>query len=75
MLLEISSYILSAMSGNLLSEGIVSKNMKKNIKKVIKFNLYVLFIAIIILVAGMIVETFVLNNFETYKLIGTLAFG
>ncbi|MFQ5474533.1 MAG: stage II sporulation protein M [Candidatus Nanoarchaeia archaeon] len=74
MFLEISSYIWAAISGNLLSEGIVNGQARHHIKKIIWYNLVLLIIAIVILIIGMAVETYVLGNFETYATIIDLAF-
>jgi hypothetical protein len=73
--LEGLSYMVSALSGTTLSDGLVKeKLMSKNMGTIFKYNLILLLIAIGILAVGMIVETYVLGNFEVYRTIINLAF-
>ncbi len=75
-LLEGLSYMLSAISGSSLSDGIVKQKTlaSENMKTILKYNLLLLLIAIGVLAIGMIVETYVLGNFEVYRKIITIAF-
>ncbi|RMD57879.1 stage II sporulation protein M [Candidatus Woesearchaeota archaeon] len=73
--LEGLSYMLSAISGSTLSDGIVKEKLiSKKMWNVTKYNLCLLGIAILVLAIGMIVETYVLNNFTTYRKIIMIAF-
>jgi hypothetical protein len=74
--LEGLSYIVSTISGTTLSDGFCrEKFLSRNFLKVFKYNMLFLLVAVLILVIACIVETFVLNNFETYRFIINLAFG
>lgn len=73
--LEGLSYMLAAISGTTMSDGIVKENIfSKPMWKVFKYNCYLLLIAIGVLAVGMIVETYVLGNFATYRNIIQIAF-
>ncbi len=48
--------------------------MSPNMKLISKYNLLLLLIAIGVLAVGMIVETYVLGNFDVYRKIIELAF-
>jgi len=73
--LEGLSYMLSAISGTTLSDGIVREQMmSKRMKLVFKYGLILLGLALCVLAIGMIVETYVLGNFTTYRKIIQLAF-
>ncbi len=75
MFLEGFSYMLSAISGTTLSDGIVKERIgSDNFLVIAKYNLLLLLIAICVLAIGMIVETYVLGNFTTYRTIIQLAF-
>jgi len=73
--LEMLSYILSVISGTVISDGFAKESiLSPRMKSVLVFNLAVLGSAILVLILGAIVETFVLNNFQTYATIASLAF-
>jgi hypothetical protein len=73
--LEGLSYMLSTISGTTLSDGIIKeKLLSKNMGVIFKYNLILLLIAIGVLAVGMIVETYVLGNFATYRTIINIAF-
>lgn len=75
MFLEGLSYMLSAISGTTLSDGIVKERIgSDNFIAIAKYNLLLLLTAICVLAIGMIVETYVLGNFTTYRTIIQLAF-
>ncbi len=74
-LLEGLSYMLSTLSGTTLSDGLIhEKLLSKNMKIIFKYNLVLLLIAIGVLAIGMLVETYVLGNFSTYRTIINIAF-
>ncbi len=69
------SYMLSAISGTTLSDGLVKQSITSpNMKLIWKYNLLLLAIAIGVLAVGMIIETYVLGNFTTYRTIIQIAF-
>ncbi len=73
--LEGLSYMLSAISGTTLSDGLVKeKLMSKSMSVIFKYNLILLLISIAVLAVGMLVETYVLGNFTTYRTIINIAF-
>jgi len=73
--LEGLSYMLSTISGTTLSDGIVKEPlMSKNMKLIFKYNFILLLIAIGVLAIGMLVETYVLGNFNVYRTIINIAF-
>jgi hypothetical protein len=73
--LEGLSYMLSTIAGTTLSDGMVKERfMSKGMQLVFKYNLILLAIAIGVLAIGMIVETYVLGNFSTYRTIINIAF-
>ena len=73
--LEGLSYMLSTISGTTLSDGLVKeKTMSKNMGFIFKYNLLLLLISIAVLAVGMLVETYVLGNFEVYRTIINIAF-
>jgi hypothetical protein len=74
-LLEGLSYMISTISGTTLSDGIVKQQMlTRKMRNILVFNLILLLIGVGVLAFGMLVETYVLNNFETYRKIIMLAF-
>lgn len=74
-LLEGLSYMLSTISGTTLSDGIVKEKIVSNkMLLILKYNLLLLLISIGVLAIGMLVETYVLGNFTTYRTIINLAF-
>ena len=73
--LEGLSYMLSAISGTTLSDGFVKEELtSRNMFVILKYNALLLLVAIGVLAIGMIVETYVLGNFTTYRTIIQLAF-
>ncbi|MCX6708405.1 MAG: hypothetical protein NTW67_02020 [Candidatus Woesearchaeota archaeon] len=69
------SYMLSAISGSSLSDGIVKQKMfSKQMTTILKYNLLLLLAAICVLAIGMMIETYVLGNFDTYRKIIEIAF-
>lgn len=73
--LEGLSYMLSAISGTTMSDGLVKEDFfSKKMWTVFKYNLILLLVAVGVLALGMIVETYVLGNFTTYRAIIELAF-
>jgi len=69
------SYMLSAISGTTLSDGIVNEGItSKNMWVIFKYNALLLLFAICVLAVGMMIETYVLGNFATYRLIIQIAF-
>ncbi len=73
--LEGLSYMLSTISGTTLSDGLVKeKTMSKNMGFIFKYNLLLLLISIGVLALAMLVETYVLGNFEVYRSIINIAF-
>ncbi len=69
------SYMLSTLSGTTLSDGILKEKLLSNKMGVIfKYNFYLLLISIAVLAIGMIIETYVLGNFEVYRTIINIAF-
>jgi len=73
-ILEVFSYIFATISGTELSEGFLKERTAK-LKKIIYVNLLILVLAFIAIIIAAVVETFVLNNFETYRIIISQAFG
>ncbi len=74
-LLEGLSYMISAISGTTLSDGILKeKPASKRMWLIFKYNLILLMIGISVLAIGMMVETYVLGNFTTYRKIISIAF-
>jgi len=68
--LEILSYILAAISGGVISKDVLLEKFESaRFNKVFKYNLWLFIIAIIILIIGGIVETYVLGNVDLYKAI------
>lgn len=75
-ILEIGSYIFATISGTQLSEGILKEKFgSSSFRNMMMINAVILLMAIIVLFLGAMVETFVLNNFETYRVIIQQAFG
>jgi len=69
-LLEISSYIIAVVAGTMISQGMSrEKIISKPFGRVLGNNLLLLLCAVGVLVIAMAVETYVLNNFTTYKTI------
>ena len=75
-ILEVGSYIFATISGAEISEGTLREKFgSSRMQRLLYINLVILLLAIIILLFGASVETFVLNNFETYRTIISQAFG
>ena len=73
--LEMISYILAVMSGSLISSGFAKEDVKgQRMQSVLMYNIALLGAALAVLVIAAAVETFVLNNFDTYAKIAELAF-
>jgi len=69
------SYMVSTISGTTMSDGIVREKLLSNrMWLIFKYNLVLLLIGIGILFIGMVIETYVLGNFTTYRTIINLAF-
>ena len=75
-ILEIGSYIFATISGSEISESILKEKFgSEAFGNILAINAIILLFAIVILLLGAAVETFVLNNFETYRVIIQQAFG
>lgn len=75
-LLEMGSYILAVISGTVISNALAREQIiSKRFGKVLLVNLVILGIALLVLLLGGIVETYVLDNFTTYQRIIQLSFG
>jgi len=73
--LEGLSYMISAISGTTLSDGITKEKLvSTKMWKIAKYNLILLLIGIGVLAIGMLVETYALGNFDVYRTIINLAF-
>lgn len=69
-LLEMSSYVIAVVAGTMISDAMAKeKILSKAFGRVLASNLLLLLCAVGVLAIGMIVETYVLNNFTTYKTI------
>jgi hypothetical protein len=69
------SYMLSTISGTTLSDGILKeKLLSKKMGLIFKYNFILLLIAIGVLAIGMVIETYVLGNFQLYRTIINIAF-
>ena len=74
-ILEIGAYIFATISGTELSEGFLKERFgSPAFRNLIAINALILLLSILVLVAGAAVETYVLNNFETYRTIISQAF-
>lgn len=75
MILEILSYILSAIAGTLLSDGVVNMRIASSgFAREVRHVMVLFIAAIVVLVIAGLVETFVLGNFKTYSTIISLSF-
>ncbi|MBW3019113.1 stage II sporulation protein M [Candidatus Woesearchaeota archaeon] len=73
--LEGLSYMVSTLSGTGLSDGLVKEKIMSNRMFIIaKYNLLLFLISLSILCIACMIETYVLNNFTTYRMIINLAF-
>ena len=67
MMLEAISYFLAAISGSIISKDVILEDFASDrFFGVFSFNLYLLFVALIFLVLGAAVETWVLDNVSIY---------
>ncbi len=67
-ILEISSYILAALSGGVISKEVLLKRFNsKRFNKVFLYNFQLVLVALILLILGALVETWVLNNVTLYS--------
>ena len=70
MMIEAMSYFLAAISGSVISKDVLLEKLDSDrFMEVFSFNLYLLFAALVFLVLGCLVETFVLENATTYRTI------
>ncbi|MBU0456774.1 MAG: stage II sporulation protein M [Nanoarchaeota archaeon] len=75
MILEAISYFLAAISGSVISKDVILERFASDrFFEVFGFNLYLLLFALIFLVLGAAVETFVLENVVTYQEIIRMSF-
>ncbi|MBU1854649.1 MAG: stage II sporulation protein M [Nanoarchaeota archaeon] len=66
--LEILSYITGAISGGVISKDVLLEKFEsKRFKEVFNYNVWLFLIAVLILIIGALVETFVLDNITIYK--------
>ncbi len=75
-IIEALSYVVASVSGSVMSDALGrEKGFSYTMSSILKHNLILLGVAILILVFGAGVETWVLQNVETYRLIINAAFG
>ena len=68
MILEALSYFLAAISGSVISKDVILEEFASDrFYEVFGFNLYLLLFALLFLLVGALVETFVLNNVDIYR--------
>ncbi|MEW5896365.1 MAG: stage II sporulation protein M [Nanoarchaeota archaeon] len=68
MILEAISYFLAAISGSVISKDVIMEEFaSQRFFEVFGFNLYLLLFALVFLVLGALVETYVLDNVWTYQ--------
>lgn len=68
MILEALSYFLAAISGSVISKDVILEEFASDrFMEVFGFNLYLLLFALVFLLLGAIVETFVLTNVDIYQ--------
>lgn len=68
MIIEAISYFLAAIAGSVISKDVLSENFaSERFFEVFGFNLYLLLFALVFLVLGALVETFVLENVSIYS--------
>ncbi|OYT32314.1 hypothetical protein DRJ22_02050 [Candidatus Woesearchaeota archaeon] len=73
--LEGLSYILATVSGTALSDGLVrEKAFSRRMWLIFKYGFLLALISVGVLLVAGVVETYVLNNFHTYRMIIELAF-
>jgi hypothetical protein len=67
MLLEAISYFLAAIAGSLISKDVLLENFASDrFFEVFGFNFYLFLFALVFLVLGALMETFVLQNISIY---------
>ena len=70
MMIEAICYFLAAISGSVISKDVLLEKLDSDrFMEVFSFNLYLLFAALVFLVVGCAVETFVLENATVYQTI------
>ena len=75
MMIEALSYFLAAISGSVISKDVILERFaSERFFEVFGFNLYLLLFALIFLVLGALVETFVLQNVGIYQEIIRMSF-
>lgn len=68
MILEAISYFLAAISGSVISKDVLLENFASSrFFEVFRFNLYLLLFALLFLLLGALVETFVLDHVDIYQ--------
>ncbi len=72
---EILSYVLATISGTLMSDGLAKEKVaSRQFLEILKWNLLIFLISLVVLVVAAAIETYVLNNFETYSIIITQSY-
>ena len=67
MMIEALAYIMAAISGGVISKDVLLEKFEsKRFNEVFTYNIWLLVIAVLVLIIGGIVETFVLDNVTTY---------
>ena len=75
MIIEAISYFLAAISGSVISKGVLLEQFaSERFFEVFGFNLYLLLFALLFLLLGAIIETFVLQNISIYQEIIQMSF-
>lgn len=75
LILEVAAYILASISGSVISRDILKERSFSNkFNNILIYNIVLLLVSIAILILAAIVETYVLNNFETYRHIREITF-
>ena len=75
MIIEAISYFLAAISGSVISKGVLLEQFaSERFFEVFGFNLYLLLFALLFLLLGAVVETFVLQNISIYQEIIQMSF-
>jgi len=75
MILEAISYFLAAISGSVISKDVLlEKFISRRFMEVFGFNMYLLFFALVFLLLGALVETFVLQHVGLYQEIIRMSF-
>ncbi|MEM4263737.1 MAG: hypothetical protein QW666_02465, partial [Candidatus Woesearchaeota archaeon] len=75
-LLEMGSYLLAVISGTVISNALAKEQLiSRRFGKILLVNGIIIVLALVVLLLGGIVETYVLDNFTTYQRIIQLSFG